>query len=71
MDGNKLTEKQVKIIKDHLSLVFTKVTPDRSKPAFDEKAFEKALKDLKEKEAKESKSWAGGITGTGTGQVFC
>jgi hypothetical protein len=31
-EGNKLTEKQVQIIKDHLATVFTKVTPDRSKP---------------------------------------
>jgi hypothetical protein len=27
-DSNKLTEKQVQIIKDHLDLVFKKVTPD-------------------------------------------
>lgn len=29
-DSNKLTEKQVQIIKDHLALVFDKVTPDRN-----------------------------------------
>jgi acyl-CoA-binding protein len=29
-DSKKLTEKQVQIIKDHLDLVFTKVTPDRN-----------------------------------------
>lgn len=29
----KLSEKQVTIIKDHLALVFEKVTPDRSTPA--------------------------------------
>jgi len=28
-DAKKLNEKQVQIIKDHLDLVFTKVTPDR------------------------------------------
>ena len=30
-DSEKLDEKQVKILKDHLDLVFTKVTPDYSK----------------------------------------
>lgn len=30
--SNKLNEKQVQIIKDHLALVMTKVTPERSKP---------------------------------------
>jgi hypothetical protein len=29
-DSNKLTEKQVQIIKDHLALVFDKQTPDRN-----------------------------------------
>ena len=29
-DSNKLNEKQVQIIKDHLALVFDKVTPDRN-----------------------------------------
>lgn len=29
-DSKKLDEKQVQIIKDHLALVFNKVTPDRS-----------------------------------------
>lgn len=29
-EGKKLTPKQVEIIKDHLNLVFDKVTPDRS-----------------------------------------
>lgn len=29
-EGKKLTPKQVEIIKDHLQLVFNKVTPDRS-----------------------------------------
>jgi hypothetical protein len=29
-DDKQLTKKQVKIIRDHLSLVFKKVTPDRS-----------------------------------------
>ena len=31
-EADSLTEKQVQIIKDHLALVFTKVTPDRSDP---------------------------------------
>lgn len=31
-ESNKLSEKQVQIIKDHLALTLTKVTPDRSKP---------------------------------------
>jgi hypothetical protein len=30
-DTNKLNEKQVQIIRDHLDLVFNKVTPDRFK----------------------------------------
>jgi hypothetical protein len=30
-DAKKLNEKQVQIIKDHLDLVFNKVTPDRNK----------------------------------------
>lgn len=29
-DAKKLDEKQVQIIKDHLSLIFNKVTPDRT-----------------------------------------
>lgn len=33
-DSNSLTEKQVQIIKDHLDLVFNKVTPDYSKENF-------------------------------------
>lgn len=33
-DSNSLTEKQVQIIKDHLNLVFNKVTPDYSKEDF-------------------------------------
>jgi hypothetical protein len=32
-EEKKLSEKQVTIIKDHLALVFEKVTPDRSAPA--------------------------------------
>lgn len=32
--SNSLTEKQVQIIKDHLDLVFKKVTPDYSKDDF-------------------------------------
>jgi len=30
-DSNKLSEKQVQMIKDHLQLVFTKITPDYSR----------------------------------------
>lgn len=29
-EANSLTEKQVRIIKDHLALVFIKITPDRN-----------------------------------------
>jgi len=32
-DSKELTDKQVQIIKDHLNLVFTKVTPYRSMPS--------------------------------------
>lgn len=49
LSGNKkLTQKQVQIIKDHLALVFTKVTPDRSKDdsAYSEESLEKLMKKL-------------------------
>lgn len=34
-DSNKLSPQQVQIIKDHLNLVFIKVTPDRNSEIFD------------------------------------
>jgi hypothetical protein len=42
-DSNKLTPKQVQIIKDHLDLVFNKVTPDRNKEKIEK---EKPLENL-------------------------
>ncbi len=42
-DSNKLTEKQVQIIKDHLALVFDKVTPDRSGPTIQDLEVKKNI----------------------------
>lgn len=47
-EGNKITSKQVKIIKDHLALVFTKVTPDHAQDLSTAKGptLEQIVKDL-------------------------
>ena len=46
-DLKKLDEKRIQIIKDHLDLVFNKVTPDRSKRVItEEKKKDKGLEDL-------------------------
>lgn len=42
-DSNNLTEKQVQIIKDHLDLVFNKVTPDRAHKEGKEIKIEKEI----------------------------
>lgn len=48
--SNELTEKQVKIIRDHLDLVFKKVTPDRevekTKDVLSDISFENGLNDF-------------------------
>ena len=43
-EGKKLTPKQVKIIKDHLALVFTKITPDRTLTVKSEPSLEDIMK---------------------------
>lgn len=49
-DTNELTKEQIQMIKDHLGLVFNKVTPDRpsKKKAKAGKGTKKALKELAE-----------------------
>lgn len=49
-ESNSLTEKQVEIIKDHLKLVFTKVTPDHSKEDKNVSDFQKILEELLKKQ---------------------
>lgn len=45
-EGKKLTPKQVQIIKDHLALVFTKITPDRVMDEAPVEILRKLLNDL-------------------------
>ena len=49
-----LTEKQIQIIKDHLALVFTKVTPYRDK---EEENYTKDWNDIIEDYKKQNKPW--------------
>jgi hypothetical protein len=48
-NAKKLDETQVQIIKDHLDLVFNKVTPDRSEPVSTEDTIIKGFGPIEEK----------------------